>query len=273
MWNARLSFRHRWLWVAAGVAALVIVLAYTAAFLIDEPLRRSIERRMNAQLKGYTVRLGGASFHPHGFSLDLFNLVVVQDANPDPAVMRIARLGASVQWRELIHARLVADMVLDRLSLNVNLAHLREEQKEKVPPQERGWQDALQEAYPLKINEFRIRDSDITYVDPAQPFKPLRLTNLNLVADNIRNIRSKDREYPSELALEAVVFDKGRLRVDGRADFLAEPYPGVAGRVTLEQMEMGYFEPVARRYNVRLTGGTLGLAGQFEFAPSYQAAV
>src|SRR5262249_18393056 len=44
-------------------------------------------------------------------------------------------------------------------------------------------------------------------------------------------------------------------------------------RVTLEQMEMGYFEPVARRYNVRLTGGTLGLAGQFEFAPSYQAAV
>src|SRR5262249_59774962 len=121
MWNARLSFRHRWLWVAAGVAALVIVLAYTAAFLIDEPLRRSIERRMNAQLKGYTVRLGGASFHPHGFSLDLFNLVVVQDANPDPAVMRIARLGASVQWRGLIHAPPGAAPGLDPLSPDPHL--------------------------------------------------------------------------------------------------------------------------------------------------------
>src|SRR5262245_41093180 len=82
MWNARLSFRHRWLWVAAGVAALVIVLAYTAAFLIDEPLRRSIERRMNAQLKGYTVRLGGASFHPHGFSLDVFNVSSCRTPTP-----------------------------------------------------------------------------------------------------------------------------------------------------------------------------------------------
>ncbi|HEV8436748.1 MAG TPA: DUF748 domain-containing protein [Methylomirabilota bacterium] len=277
MWKPRLDFRSltvrdRRLWILA-VAVLVIALAYAASFMIDEPLRRSIERRMNARLKGYTVHLGGASFHPHGFSLDLLNLTVVQDANPDPPVMKIARLGASVQWRELIRAKLVANMVIDRPSLYVNLAHLKQEAKEEVPVKERGWQDALQEAYPLTLNELQIVNGDITYVDPAKPFKPLRLTKLYVDADNIRNIKSKEREYPSELHLRAVVFDTGRLRIDGHADFLAEPYPGLTGRVSLDQMQMEYFQPVTRRYNVELTGGVLSVVGEFEYAPSFKSVV
>jgi hypothetical protein len=267
-----IELHDRRLWIVVAIV-LVVALVYALSFVIDEPLRRSIEHRMNAQLKGYTVHLGRASFHPHGLSIDLLDLTVVQDANPDPPVMRIGRLGASVQWRELIHARLVADMVLDRPLLYVNLAHLKQEAKEKVPVNQRGWQDALQEAYPLKINEFRVVNGEITYVDPAQPFKPLRLTKLNAVADNIRNIKSQDRVYPSELHVRAAVFDTGRLQVDGHADFLAEPYPGVTGRLLLEQMEMSYFQPVTRRYNVQVAGGVLSVGGSFEFAPTFKSAV
>src|SRR5262245_46070416 len=98
---ARVSRRRR-LWIAAAIAIALVGVAYGASFAIDRPLRDAIERRMNARLKGYTVRLGRANFHPHGFSLDLVNLSVVQDANPAPPVMRIDRLTASVQWRELI---------------------------------------------------------------------------------------------------------------------------------------------------------------------------
>src|SRR5262245_9175821 len=186
----RLERRNPAGWIAAALLVVVAV-AYAVAYLMDEPLRRSIESRMNARLKGYTVRLGKADFHPIGLSLDLRNITVVQDANPDPPVMQIHRLGASVQWREFIHARLVADMVLDRPVLYVNLAHLKQEAKEQVPVKERGWQDALQEAYPLKINEFRVFDGEVTYVDPAQPFKPLRLSRLFVDADNIRNVKSE----------------------------------------------------------------------------------
>jgi Domain of Unknown Function (DUF748) len=270
----RLSVRDWRVWLAGGLVVLV-ALVYALSFFIDEPIRRSVEREMNARLKGYTVSLGGASFHPHGFSLDLTDVTLVQDANPDPPVMRIARLGASVQWRALLHARVVADMVIDRPSLYVNLAHLKaevkEEQKDKIPITERGWQDALQAAYPLTINEIDVVDGDVTYVDPAQPFKPLRLTRLFADIQDIRNIKSKARAYPSELQVRAVVFDNGRLQIDGIADFLAKPFPGLKGRVSLEQMELGYFQPVARRYNVTLTGGVLSLGGQFEYGPSFKA--
>ena len=36
-----------------------------------------------------------------------------------------------------------------------------------------GWQDALQAMYPLKINQFRIRNGSVTYVDAGQA-EPLR---------------------------------------------------------------------------------------------------
>lgn len=265
----RLNIRDRRLWVAGAIIAVVMVVVYALAFAIDEPLRRSIEGRMNARLKGYTVHLGGANFHPHGFSVDLVNLAVSQNANPDPPVLKIPRLSASVQWRELIRLKLVGNVTIDRPSLDINLAHLREEAKENVPVKDRGWQDALQEAYPLKINELQILEADITYVDPAKPFKPLRLSKLYVDADNIRNIKSPDRTYPSELHLRAAVFDTGNFRLDGNADFLAEPYPGVKAAFTLDQMQMEYFQPVTHRYNVNVAGGMLAVAGRFESSPSF----
>ncbi len=51
--------------------------------------------------------------------------------------------------------------------------------------------------------------------------------HLQLTANNIRNIHSKDRTYPSPIHAEAVVFETGHATVDGHADFLAEPFLGI----------------------------------------------
>ncbi|HEV8713963.1 MAG TPA: hypothetical protein VGX03_14195 [Candidatus Binatia bacterium] len=86
---------RRWAWTTASFAILVAVVV-AASLLIDEPLRRILERRLNANLQGYTARLGAADFHPLGFALDLKDLVIVQDANPEPPVISILKLSASV---------------------------------------------------------------------------------------------------------------------------------------------------------------------------------
>src|SRR5437870_8251349 len=170
--------RHRRLWIFIGVPlAIVLVIAYAIAFLIDEPLRRYTEAKMNRALKGYTVHLKKLDFHPLGFSLDLRDVLVVQDAHPEPPVARIPLVSASVHWRALIHGRLVGDFLIDHLVLNLNLAQAREEIADPTPAEERGWQDAVEAIYPLKINHFRIRQADATYVDQG-PFKPLRIRNL-----------------------------------------------------------------------------------------------
>jgi hypothetical protein len=72
--------------------------------------------------------------------------------------------------------------------------------------QERGWQEAAREIYPLDINEVKVVSAEVTY-RPAGDFQPLHLRDINLLASNIRNIRSRDREYPSELHADAVIFE------------------------------------------------------------------
>ena len=191
----------------------------------------------------------------------------IQQANPEPPVGRIPRLDASVQWKALLSWKLVADFALHRPALYVNLAHLRTEAADPEPVAKRGWQEALQAIYPLKINRFTIVNGEATYVDDG-PFEPLQLSAINLVADNIRNIRSRERDYPSGIHVDAVVFKRGTVTIDGHADFLAEPHLGVKADVTLDRIELDYFKPVTRRYNVAVNKGVLSASGLVEYAPT-----
>jgi hypothetical protein len=258
-------------WKGIGLTVLgIAVLAVVLDRALDEPLRRRVERNVNARLQGYSVQLGGLDFHLIGFSLDLHDLVVRQDANPEPPVARIGRLAASIHWRVLLTSgRLVADFALDRPAFYVNLQQLRAENRDQVPVDQRGWQDALREIYPFEINVLRIRDGELVYID-ADPSRPLRLSDVQLVARNIRNIESRDRTYPSDLRVQATVFDRGRLLLEGHADFLAEPHAGVQADVTIENLGLDYFKPVAGRYNLQISAGTMFARGAIEYAPSIQ---
>jgi hypothetical protein len=141
-----------------GAVGLLVVAAVVVSFLIDAPLRRSVERQMNARLQGYTVGIGALDFHPLGFSVDLEDVVIVQDAHPDPPVVRAPALSASVQWRALLPGRVVADAKVERPAVHVNLTQLRHEARDELPGKERGWQEALQAVLPLQIDELRVID-------------------------------------------------------------------------------------------------------------------
>jgi hypothetical protein len=257
--------RRHWLWFAVPVA-LVLVLAVVVAFFLDEPLRRMTEREMNRKMKGYTAHIRKLDFHPIGFAIDFYDVQLVQNANPDPPVMRIERLTASVQWRALVHRKLVADFKLVKPIIYVDKSHFETELKDPTPVKDHGWQDALQAMYPLKINEFRIVDGEATYVESVRA-RPLRVTKIQVAARDIRNVRSAEGEYPSPLRFDAVVFDRGQVQVNGKADFLLEPYAGVKGHVEIRDMPLDYFAPVAARANVTVKRGTLTGRGDVEYSP------
>jgi hypothetical protein len=255
--------RRHWLLISVPIA-LVVIAAYLVAFMLDEPLRRYTEGKMNRALKGYTASIKALDFHPFGFSLDLSDVTITQDEHPEPPVLRVERLSASVHWRALLFGRLVAEVEIDKPTVHVNLPQARKEITDRVPVKERGWQEALEAVYPLKINHFEIRDGNVTYVDQG-PFKPLHLSDLDLVATNIRNVRSKKRTYPSDVRFSARVFDAGRVGAEGQADFMAEPTPTFRGRVDLAGIELGYFKPITNRYNLVVDKGVVSASGEVEY--------
>ena len=258
----------RW---GVGIPAGLALVLYSASFFLDEPLRRTMENKINSNLKGYSVRLPGVHFQLIGLSLTLKGLTVLQQAHPDPPVVYFPVINATIHWREILSGKLVAEVMLNQPKININLKQLRSEAASSVPLKERGWQQALEDIYPLKINTVKINDANITYID-QNPKRPLVLSHLNLQATNIRNIHQPDQIYPSPFKLDTAIFDTGHGSVDGDANFLAEPHLGLKARFKLEKIPIDYFKPVIARSNLSIHGGLLQAYGNAEYSPRVKIA-
>lgn len=258
----------RW---GVGIPLGLALVLFVTSFFLDEPLRRKMEKNINRDLKGYSVRLPKLHLQLLDLSLTLKEMTVLQEAHPDPPVVYFPVLRASIHWREILAGKLVAEFRLDRPEINVNLLQLRSEAASKVSIKERGWQQAVEDIYPLKINVLKINDARITYID-QDPKRPLVLSHLNLQAINIRNINSPDQVYPSAFHLDTAIFESGHGTVDGNANFLAKPYPGLKGRVMLEKVPIDSLKPLAAGSNIAIHGGVLGAVGNAEYAPTVKTA-
>ncbi|HSF43526.1 MAG TPA: DUF748 domain-containing protein, partial [Thermoanaerobaculia bacterium] len=257
------------LWAILAAALLLIFAIASQHF--DEFLRRTLEAKINQRLHGYSVTLGGAHLSPFNLSLTLRDGVIRQQAHPDPPVAAIPRLTASVEWKELLRFHLVANAVFDRPRVHVNLPQLREEDKDEMDVEDRGWQDALQSIYPLKFNLIQVREGEIVYVD-EDPKRPFEITHWNLSAENIRNVRSTTEVYPSPVRTEGVIFETGRGVLEGHMDFLSEPHPGIHALYKLEKVPLERLGMFSSRANLELEGGVLDSNGELEYGVKHQEA-
>lgn len=260
--------RRLWRWLIGVPIVLLVILILTVAF-IDEPLRRYAERQLNSRVVGYTFHIGELDFHPIGLSIDLKDVLVAQTEHPDPPVAKLTNWHASIHWKELLTGHLVSDHTIDQPVLHITRPQAAKEAKDAVPVEERGWQEAVLSIYPLQINEFQINEGDITYRENSKS-KPLHVSHANFKAGNIRNVRSKPEEYPSDVHLDAVIFEKGKVTVDGKADFLAEPFMGINADVSIEQIPLVDLLPLTSQRQIQLTQGILSAKGHAEYSPRTQ---
>ena len=254
-----------------GIFAACVLITFVLSLFLDEPLRKIMEKKINRDLKGYSVTLPGLHVRLIDLSLTLKGLTVRQEAHPEPPVAQFPSIRASIHWREIFFGKLFAEFKLDSPKLHINLQQLQNETSDKVSLQKRGWQQALEDIYPLKINSLKVRNASITYID-KDPKRPLVLSDMNLQASNIRNIHLPDKVYPSSFHLDTAIFGTGRGNIDGKANFLAQPLPGVKARIKLAEVPVDYFQSVMARSNLSISGGVLGASGNVEYAPNVKVA-
>lgn len=269
-WQKRILDSKGFRWGSRILIAIGVIL-FIISFLLDEPLRSRMETRLNQDLKGYSVKLSGLHFNPITLSLKLKGLTVLQDAHPVPPVAYFPVIKASINWTSILSGRLVAEFRLDQPKLSINLQQLRNEAANKTSIKERGWQQAVEDIYPLKINKLKVQNASITYID-EDPKRPLILSNLNLLASNIRNIKLPDQVYPSSFHLDTAIFETGHGSIDGNANLLTEPFPGIKGRIKLDKVPIDNFKSVFARSNLAVEGGLLQASGNAEYAPKIKIA-
>lgn len=256
--------------IGHGIGAffvILLVVVFVASFFLDGFIRPRIERAMNEKLIGYHTTLRRAHLQLIGGRLTLRGLKIIQGKKPTPPVAIVDKMQFTIQWRELLTGHIVADVLLAHPTVRIDTAQFRAEKQDKVPLHKKGWQDALENVYPFKINRFRIIDGDVDYVDANDPQHPLHVQNLYFTADDIRNLHWTRQEYPSPIEVRAVVFGRGRLKADGRANFLDEPYPGVRVDYKVVDLPLNAITPAALNVNIVLSGGSLASEGVLEYSP------
>ena len=249
-------------WLALTVVVLLL-LAVAGLWMVNRELPAFIERELNAQVTGYRFTVGQATLSPI-LSLEIRRLTMTQTEHPDPPVAEIPQWRLSIQWRHIFSGVLVSDSLISRPTLHITLPQAKQELQDDVPIHEKGWREAVYSFYPIEINEFQIDDADVTYVD-QDPSKPLHFTHLNLLAGNIRTLRSPNDAYPSDLTLDGNIFGSGRMQLKGHANFLAHPHAGINADLALEQVALEPLLPVTGRYNVQVRGGVLSADGHLEY--------
>ena len=257
---------HRVLFWVGGIFATLIVALFIASFFLDDIVRARTQAAMNQKLKGYHVALARAHLQLVGGILTLNGLKVIQQAHPHPAVADVPMMRFHIQVKELFSRRVVADVLLSHPKVHIDQTQLVAEKKSSVPLRQKGWQDALEAAYPFKINRFTIEDGDVVYIQNAVN-PPLHLANLNFTTDNIRNIHAPNNVYPSRFHANLVIFGTGRATIDGHANFLEEPFPGARAQYTIANVPLSAFDPEIRQINVAVSGGRLSSSGLLEYSP------
>jgi hypothetical protein len=253
--------------VCAAFGLVLLAACFMADALLAEPLRSRAERMMNASLKGYTVRITKVRPHIWRMGIDVLDLEVIQTAHPDPPVADIGALDLSLVWRELIHFRLAGNLVVQHPALHIDLPQIQEEARSHVRLRDRGWQKALESVYPIKLDRVKVLDGSLLYLSSRTARGPLQFTKVNLVATNVRNIAAVRGTFPSPVTLEGDLFDTGKVRFKGAADFLREPVIAARGEVHLDHVPLDRLAPFASDYMLKATGGILSLDGIMEDTP------
>ncbi len=262
--------RRRLSWIAATIVAVVFAMI-AAANYVNPIICAHIERAMNRSLIGYKTHLKSARLRVFDGTLFLYGLDVFQEVHPRPAVIAIPMLRVSIQWRELLWGQVVADCLIAQPIASIDLTQLRAERSSNRTVGQEGWQQALEDIYPFKINRFRIQDGNITYID-TDPTRPIQLEHLRIVADNIRNIHARENRYPSTVHVDTVVFGTGHASLVGHANFLAIPFPSVLTHYSVERVPLTPFGPAIQHVNLKVKSGIVSSSGTLEYAPDTKRA-
>ncbi len=179
-------------------------------------------------------------------------------------MQKSAGSGGGLHWRDLLTGHIVADALIQYPKVYINIKNLKTEIK-KPPARKEAWQDTLEAITPFEINEFRIRNGELTYLESAAG-KPITVTGITFVAHNVKNIKSPKQTYPSDFSFEAVLFGSA-FTASGQADFMFKPHAAVRADIELRELDLSHFEEIAAARHVALKKGVVSASGNAEFTP------
>ncbi len=242
------------LWVAAlSLACLLVVLRLSLESIVKSAINRQL-----AQMTDYEGHIDGVGLSFWRGAYQIKGLKIEKRDSKVLAPFLLAPwIDISMHWQALIRGNLVASVTMKEAQLNfVNGPRLDERQN----GQGQDWQGLLKGMVPLKINRFRLRDSNVHFRDPyGDPPVDVYLDDLDLNAENLSSRQQKAGKNFASVSATCQVMQDAHLSLQARLDPLS-PTPAFEYSLIMKGLDLQELNPLLLRYaGMDVGGGRLEL--------------
>lgn len=200
-----------------GAVVLVTILAH---ILLPILIKNQLNKNLSTlpEYKGWVDDVDLVLFR--GF-VALNRVTLDQEASADSVpFVSINRIEFGIDWGALFHGQIVADVNVFDPEVNFIAS-------EDTANQQYGgdylWFEKLAEMRPIEINKLRINNGQIRFRKfDSDPIIDLKVTELNLVATNLRNVIETEKSLPSSVIASAQVLNGGHLKFNSQLNLLKE---------------------------------------------------
>ena len=264
-----LARNSHFLWrVLAWPRRLLVAIAVTTVLLLAGRLalpgvvKRVVNERLQ-RIPGYNGHVNAVDLHFWRGAYTLRDVGIVrQSGRVQEPFFRARTIDFSLAWRELWLRRIVSNVRVDHVELNLVHGPSAEETQTDL---DHRWLDVIDELFPIAITRMDITDGLLRYVDTTrQPMVNVFVTHLRATATGLRNRpdETPHREFPAEITAEGDSLGAGKLKFVLAADPLAAE-PHFQLRLQLDHVHLPALNDSLRAYaNVDVGRGTFRLVAE-----------
>lgn len=204
------------------IGLIVLIVLVTIRVALPTIVKKYVNKTLN-ELDGYSGSVDDIDLNLFrgAYVIKKLNIVQTGDSIPVPFVA-IDQIDLSVHWKALFNGSIVGEVILNKPVVNFAVAE-GESEDGKVSQDGSGadWTQTLDDLMPLQINRFEIVNGQINYKDfTSRPKVDISVNDLNLLAQNLGNVKDKKQQLPSSLSMHANSIGGGILNVDAKLNIL-----------------------------------------------------
>jgi len=178
----------------------------------------------------------------------------------------------SIEWKSLFKGKIVSEIIMYK----PEIIYIFEDQNEEIPEEEGGsadiddWTKVLTDLVPIDINHFEAHNAKVAFVElQKEPNVDLYINNVELVADNLRNVVGANRTLPSPVTATGITIGQGSMKLDGKMNLVKE-IPDMDLSLSIEGGDVTALNNFTRPYaGIDFESGTFGLYSEVAIADGY----
>jgi len=239
--------------VLLGLAILLAGLWFSAPYLARDYINRSL-----SGLPDYAGRVEWVRLHPLTVSADIYNLHLDKKTGEVPVHFFYSpRWNVSLQWSQILHGVLRASVTIFDPQVNLVAGPSTDQSQFGISG---VWIEAVKELIPWRVNQIRIHNGDVHFLDfHADPKVDLEVSQVELAAENMSNSQGLRIPLPATIKITAKPLLTGSFTMNLAVNF-DEKYATFSQNFQMQHVPaIGANSALQKYLKVRVKSGEIGL--------------